>query len=98
MTEPFAATMFSTITTMVTAAPLMLDEPINMATFRIMDAASKLAAQLEDNGVIDSFLSDFRNEWENNKATMMSDPDKYITLLDDIATRFVREVKQRNKV
>jgi hypothetical protein len=98
MTDPFASSMFVIVTKMVTAAPMMFEEPVILGTLRIMDSASKLVAELEANGVTDPFLADFRTEWDTNKAKMMSNPDQYAEMLDAIATRFVREAKRRNQV
>ncbi|HEY2041309.1 MAG TPA: DUF6092 family protein [Jatrophihabitans sp.] len=97
MTDPFSSAMFVTVTKMVTAAPMMFEEPVILGTLRIMESASVLVKHLEANGVTDPFLSDFHTEWENNKAKMMSNPDQYAEMLDDIATRFVREAKRRNQ-
>lgn len=97
MTESLQTALFSAITSMVTAAPVMFDEPTIMHTFRIVEAASSIIGHLEKYDITDEFLSEFRADWETRKVIMMSEPDDYVTMLDDIATRFVREAKKRNQ-
>jgi hypothetical protein len=64
---------------------------------RIVDAASSLLGRLAGHGLEDEFLSEFRAEWENRKILMVTEPDNFVTMLDDIAARFVREAKKRNQ-
>jgi hypothetical protein len=97
MTESLQAAVFSSVTSMVTAAPVMFDEPTLLHTFHIVDAAASLVGRLEAHGLADEFLSEFRTEWEHRKVIMMSEPHNYITMLDDVAARFVREAKKRNQ-
>jgi Family of unknown function (DUF6092) len=97
MAESLQAAVFSSVTSMVTAAPVMFDEPMLLHTFHMVDAAASLVGRLEGHGVADEFLSEFRAEWEHGKILMMSEPHNYVTMLDDFAARFVREAKKRNQ-
>jgi hypothetical protein len=97
MTESVQAAVFSSVTSMVTAAPVMFDEPTILHTVRIIDAASSLVGKLEGNGLVDVFLSEFRSDWEHRKMIFASEPDNYVIMLDEIAQRFVREAKKRNQ-
>jgi hypothetical protein len=65
---------------------------------RIVDAASSLVGRLTGHGLEDEFLSEFRAEWEQRKILMVGEPDNFVSMLDDIAARFVHEAKKRNQV
>ncbi|HEY2041289.1 MAG TPA: DUF6092 family protein [Jatrophihabitans sp.] len=97
MTKSVQSAVFSSVTSMVTAAPVMFDEPMLLHTFHMVDAAASLVGRLEGLGVTDEFLTEFHAEWEHGKVLMMSEPQTYITMLNDLAIKFVREAKKRNQ-
>jgi hypothetical protein len=42
-------------------------------------------------------MVEVRTEWDINKAALMSNPDQYTKMPDDIAIRCAREAKHRNR-
>jgi hypothetical protein len=101
MTEPTShqslpSSMFDIIASMVTTTPVVLNESPLMATVRMMSAVSLLIEVLEQNGHSDEFLSTARVDYEHDKTLVMDHPEQFISFLDDLTDRFVREVKRRN--
>jgi hypothetical protein len=88
--------MFDIIASMVTTTPVVLQESPLMATVRMMSAVSLLISVLEENGYSDEFLSTARADYERDKTMVMDHPAEFITFLDELTDRFVREVKHRN--
>jgi Family of unknown function (DUF6092) len=82
---------------LVTCARLALDENLGLASFRLIEGASRLLASASDLGVPrDAFLEAELPVIDAEKMRVMHDLDGYTTALDEIQARFVEEAKRRN--
>lgn len=96
MTTSIEDRMFEVITSMFTSCPVILDEPPIMAVARVVTAAERSIAALEEHGMSDDFLSAARRSSLENTTSMMSEPERFRAWVDQMSTDFVAEAKRRN--
>jgi len=83
---------FRLATFLVTAARDVVDEPAIYGPFRMVDAVDRLIAPSFD----DDFLREIQPELEREKQKVMTDRERFVAWLDDLAARFATEAKRRN--
>lgn len=88
--------MFEVITSMFTACPVIPEETHIMAVARLLTAAERTIAVLEEFGLADDFLSSARTAILTNISSALNEPDKFREWLDQISMDFVVETKKRN--
>lgn len=76
---------------LIASADICAVEPGYYGTFRLLDAASKLAEMVLGCGLEDPWLTQFQADLDRNKMLMMSDRDAYYAYLPQAA----RQVAQR---
>jgi len=70
---------------LLASAELCTVEPAIYGTFRLLDAASRLAAALLEGGLDDPWLRRLHDEIEEKKVLMMSNREAYLAFLPQIA-------------
>ena len=91
------AAVFDLALYLVCAARLALDENLGLASFRLIEGASRLLAAGHVLGVAeDPFLEETLATINEEKMRVMHDLDGYTAALDQLQTRFVEEAKRRN--
>ena len=89
--------LFELAVYLVTCARLALDENLGLASFRLIEGASRLIASASDLGLPhDAFLQAELPVIDREKMRVMHDLDGYIAALDELQARFVEEAKRRN--
>jgi hypothetical protein len=83
---------FRLATFLVTAARDVIDEPAIYAPFRMVDAVDRLMAGVFD----DEFLAAMKPVLETEKLTVMTDRERFVAWLDELAAAFAAEAKRRN--
>ena len=84
---------------LVSCSRLAVDENLGMASFRLIEGASRLIDAAADLGVVpDAFLREQKSVIDTEKLRSMHDLDGYVAALDAIQARFVKEAKRRNAV
>jgi Family of unknown function (DUF6092) len=82
---------------LIACARLVVDENLGLASFRLVEGASRLLASASDLGVPrDAFLQAELPVIDAEKMRVMHDLDGYVAALDEIQARFVEEAKRRN--
>src|SRR5690349_18770794 len=89
--------LFELAVYLVACARLAVDENLGLASFRLIEGASRLIASAAELGVgHDAFLEAELPVIDQEKMRVMHDLDGYIAALDAIQARFVEEAKRRN--
>jgi len=82
---------------LVACSRLAVDENLGMASFRLIEGASRLIAASEELGIEpDPFLTAELPRIDQEKLSSMHDMPGYVAALDEIQARFVAEAKRRN--
>lgn len=90
-------TLFELALYLVACARLAVDENLGLASFRLIEGASRLIDSAADLGVPrDAFLQAELPVIDEEKLRVMHDLDGYIAALDEIQARFIAEAKRRN--
>jgi hypothetical protein len=90
-------TLFELAVYLVSCARLAVDENLGLASFRLIEGASRLIGSAAELGVPhDAFLQAELPAIEQEKMRVMHDLDGYVKALDEIQARFVEEAKRRN--
>lgn len=76
---------------LVASAEICVVEPHYYGSFRLLDAASKLAATMLGSGLDDPWLAGFQAELDRSKVLMMSDRPAFYSYLPQAS----RQVAQR---
>ncbi|MDR0342118.1 MAG: DUF6092 family protein [Nocardiopsaceae bacterium] len=76
---------------LVASAEICVTEPHYYGSFRLLDAAAKLAAALLECGLEDPWLASLQAELDRNKVLMMSDRPAFYSYLPQAS----RQVAQR---
>lgn len=79
---------------LVASADLCAVEPSYYGTFRLLDAASKLAGVAVGSGLEDEWLADLRSDIEQNKTLMMSDRAAYYEYLPQVTKRVAQHLME----
>jgi len=83
------AKIFDLIGYMTSSARNLMDETPLYGPFRLVDAASRLVAILEETGVESPRLSALRQEIDQGKYSVTATPAELKTFLDALVDRFV---------
>jgi hypothetical protein len=90
-------TLFDLALYLIACSRLAVDENLGMASFRLIEGASRLIAASEDLGIEpDPFLVAELPTIDEEKLRSMHDVPGYVAALDEIQARFVAEAKRRN--
>ena len=90
-------TLFELALYLVACARLAVDENLGLASFRLIEGASRLIDSAADLGVPgDAFLQAELPVIDEEKLRVMHDLDGYVVALDEIQARFIAEAKRRN--
>jgi hypothetical protein len=82
---------------LVACARLAVEENLGLASFRLIEGASRLIANASDLGVdAGAFLREQLPVIDEEKLRCMHDLDGYVGALDGIQARFVAEAKRRD--
>jgi Family of unknown function (DUF6092) len=89
--------LFELAVYLVACARLAVDENVGLASFRLVEGASRLIHSAAELGVPqDAFLQAELPTIDREKLRVMHDLDGYVAALDEIQARFVEEAKRRN--
>lgn len=83
---------FELVGYMVTSARNLLDESPLYGPFRLVDAASRLVAIMEEDDLADQRLLAIRKEIEAHKYSVMEDPTKFRQFLDSLVDLLVSQI------
>jgi hypothetical protein len=83
------ARVFDLIGYMTSSARNLIDETPLYGPFRLVDAASRLIAILEQSGVQSPRLSALREEIDAGKYSVTASPEDFKTFLDAVVDSFV---------
>lgn len=90
-------TLFELALYLVACARLAVDENLGLASFRLIEGASRLIDAAADLGVKhDAFLQAELPAINEEKLRVMHDLNGYVAALDEIQARFIEEAKDRN--
>ena len=81
--------IFDLIGYMTTSGRNLIDETPMYGPFRLVDAASRLIAILEEQGIASSRLSTLRERIDAGKYTVMNDAKEFTAFLDRIVDAVV---------
>lgn len=79
---------------LVASADLCAVEPSYYGTFRLLDAAAKLAGIAVGSGLEDEWLADLRADIEQHKTLMMSDRAAYYEYLPQVTKRVAQHLME----
>jgi hypothetical protein len=85
------ARIYELLAHLVASADICASEPGYYGTFRLLDAAARLAGTVLDSGLDDPWLAELHAELDRNKMLMMSDRAAYYDYLPEAS----RNVAQR---
>jgi hypothetical protein len=85
------ARVYELLAHLVASADICAREPGFYGTFRLLDAAGRLAGAVLDGGLDDPWLTELHGEIDRNKLLMMSDRPAYYAYLPEVS----RKVAQR---
>ncbi|GEM_PF-1321170 len=77
---------------LVASAEICVVEPHYYGSFRLLDAASKLAATMLDCGLDDPWLARFQAELDRSKVLMMSDRHAFYSYLPQASRQVARRL------
>ena len=88
---------YALLALLVCSAELGTVEPYYYGTFRLLDAASRLAEDMMRHGVDDSgeWLGAFKSELDQKKLLMLSDRPSYVAYLERVGGRVAEGLKLR---
>lgn len=75
------------------SAELGVTEPVYYATFRLLDATSRVCEALLRGGLDDPVLDEVRREIEGKKGLMMSDRDTYFAFLPEVSIKLAAHLR-----
>ncbi len=84
--------LYELLTHLIASAEICTVEPCFYGTFRLIDAASRLAGAAVESGFSDGWLSELRRDIETNKLLMMSDRDAYFAFLPEASRRIAERL------
>jgi uncharacterized protein DUF6092 len=84
------ARIYELLAHLVASADICASEPGYYGTFRLLDAAARLAGTALDSGLDDPWLAGLHEELDRNKLLMMSDRAAYYAYLPE-ASRVVAQ-------
>jgi hypothetical protein len=87
--RPLEEEMFALVGYMVTSARNLVDETPTYGPFRLVDAASRLIAILEEEGMASDRLELMRGKIDSGKYSVMTDQDEFTAFLDAIVGSLV---------
>jgi hypothetical protein len=79
---------------LLASAEICAVEPGYYGTFRLLDAASRLAGTLLESGLDDPWLGRLREEIDEKKELLMSDREAYFAFLPEIARRMAERLRE----
>ena len=77
---------------MVVSARGLLDEPAHYGPFRLVDAASRLIALLQEQGLSNVALDRLREAIEDGKTTSMGTPEEFRAFLESLVLLLVAQI------
>lgn len=87
--------LFRHICFLVSAAAGLVDEPRLYGPLRLVDAAGRLIEIMEELGLGDPFLRDFREFVDREKDRVMTDEPGFLAFLDEAVRRLAAELPGR---
>jgi hypothetical protein len=82
----------------VSCARLVFEENLGLASFRLLEGASRLLSSADELGLeLDPFLVEQLQAIEAEKLHVMHDVPRYIAALERIQAAFVAEATRRNE-
>lgn len=82
---------------LATSARDSIEEPHIYGSFRLIDAISRLIDLLKHISIIeeDSFLNELKNFIDTKKHTMMFNKKEYLSFLDEVLEKIIKELKKQ---
>jgi len=92
--------LYELLSFLVSSAHLLVNEPENYGSFRLIDAACRLVGFALESGRLegDQFLSDFKEDADRRKLLMMTDEEGFLQFLEDATRDVAKEMKRRATV
>ncbi|MHB8614018.1 MAG: DUF6092 family protein [Candidatus Dormibacteraceae bacterium] len=88
---------FDLLAHLVASAEICTFEPHYYGTFRLIDAASRLAgSMLKTADPDDQWLREFKREIDQKKVSMMWDREGYYQFLREVPAKVAQEMKRRD--
>lgn len=98
MSEPSAALtraqIYELLAHLVASADTCTFEPGFYGTFRLIDAASRLAGAALEGGLDDPWLAELKAEIDEKKLLMMTDREAYFAYLGEAAAKVATRLTQ----
>ncbi|HLH70080.1 MAG TPA: DUF6092 family protein [Candidatus Dormibacteraeota bacterium] len=82
---------------LLASAEICAVEPGYYGTFRLLDAASRLAGALLEAGLDDPWLGRLRDDIEARKTLLMSDREAYFAFLPEAARRVAERLREEEE-
>ncbi|HZV49535.1 MAG TPA: DUF6092 family protein [Candidatus Dormibacteraeota bacterium] len=82
---------------LLASAEICAFEPGFYGTFRLLDAASRLAGALLEAGLDDPWLGRLRDDIEAKKVLLMSDREAYFAFLPEAARRMAERLREEGE-
>jgi hypothetical protein len=86
------ARIYELLAHLVASADICASEPGYYGTFRLLDAAARLAGAVLDSGLDDPWLADLHADLDRNKMLMMSDRAAYYAYLPEASRAVARRL------
>jgi hypothetical protein len=77
---------------LVASAEICVTEPHYYGSFRLLDAASRLAATMLECGLDDPWLADLQKEFDRSKVLMMTDRPAFYSCLPQASRQVARRL------
>jgi Family of unknown function (DUF6092) len=86
------ARIYELLAHLVASADICAREPGYYGTFRLLDAAGRLAGAVLDGGLSDPWLTELHEEIDRNKLLMMSDRPAYYAYLPEVSGKVAQRL------
>jgi len=89
--------LYELLSFLVSSAHLLVNEPENYGSFRLIDAACRLVGFALEGGRLedDQFLREFKEYADQKKLLLMTDQEAFLQYLEDATRDVAREMKRR---
>jgi len=82
---------------LLTSARGLVDEPKSYGPFRLLDAAGRLLAAMDQQGFLDDPMTEFRSQIDQERFELSED-DALFTKLDELSLQWTELMTQRSWV
>ena len=89
--------LYELLSFLVSSAHLLVNEPENYGSFRLIDAACRLVGFALEGGCLedDQFLREFKEDADQKKLLLLTDQEAFLQYLEDATRNVAMEMKRR---